>query len=175
MTYIPAADLALEAKKISEELDARTEKLKPKERMALPSQEMPSQPPEVRRNNFSEVALGYTADQARVEAERCLQCPKKPCIEGCPVKIDIPEFIKSIAEGDNGEAIAIIKQASLLPAICGRVCPQESQCQAPCTIGKVAKDVSQSVSIGRLERYVADLEREKGCCNSCVLMKQLAT
>ena len=162
MTYIPAADLALEAKKISEELDARTEKLKPKERMALPSQEMPSQPPEVRRNNFSEVALGYTADQARVEAERCLQCPKKPCIEGCPVKIDIPEFIKSIAEGDNGEAIAIIKQASLLPAICGRVCPQESQCQAPCTIGKVAKDVSQSVSIGRLERYVADLEREKG-------------
>jgi glutamate synthase (NADPH/NADH) small chain len=136
--------------------------LKPKDRMAIPAQEMPSQEPTVRARNFGEVALGYSPEQARVEALRCLQCPSKPCIEGCPVRIDIPAFVKAIAENDFRQGIEIIKRNSLLPAICGRVCPQETQCQEPCTVGKALKDVNQAVSIGRLERFVADLERERG-------------
>jgi glutamate synthase (NADPH/NADH) small chain len=136
--------------------------LKPKDRMAIPAQEMPSQEPTVRARNFGEVALGYSPEQARVEALRCLQCPSKPCIEGCPVRIDIPAFVKAIAENDFRQGIEIIKRNSLLPAICGRVCPQETQCQEPCTVGKALKDVNRAVSIGRLERFVADLERERG-------------
>jgi len=133
-----------------------------KERMAIPAQAMPEQPPEIRRSNMEEVAQGYTAEQAKLEADRCLQCSGAPCIKGCPVGIDIPGFIAAIAEGDNGKAIATIKESSLLPAVCGRVCPQETQCQAPCTVGKALKSVDKAVSIGRLERYVADWERENG-------------
>lgn len=162
MTYIPSEKLAADAKCILEELNARTEPLKPKDRMAIPVQEMPSQDPEVRRSNMREVALGYTAEQAKLEAERCLQCKTAPCIAGCPVAINIPGFIQAIADGDNQKAIDIIKQSSLLPAVCGRVCPQETQCQAPCTVGKGLKSVDKAVSIGRLERYVADWEREQG-------------
>ena len=134
--------------------------LKPKERMAIPSQEMPSQDPIERAKNMEEVALGYTQEQAQLEAMRCIQCKNSPCIAGCPVQIDIPGFIKAIADGDNKAAIDIIKENSLLPAVCGRVCPQETQCQAPCTIGKSLKDVNKAVSVGRLERYVADWERD---------------
>ena len=141
---------------------ARTEPLKPKDRMAIPAQEMPAQDPHVRRRNVSEVALGYTAEQAQLEAMRCLQCKSQPCVAGCPVRIDIPGFVKAIAEGDFQAAIDIIKRNSLLPAVCGRVCPQESQCQAPCTVGKSLKDVDKAVSVGRLERFVADWEREEG-------------
>jgi len=162
MTYIPAEKLADDAKNVLEELTARTEPLKPKDRMAIPAQEMPSQDPAVRRCNMEEVAIGYTAEQAKLEAERCLQCKTAPCIAGCPVAIDIPGFIQAIADGDNQKAIDVIKESSLLPAVCGRVCPQETQCQAPCTVGKSLKSVEQAVNIGRLERYVADWEREQG-------------
>jgi glutamate synthase (NADPH/NADH) small chain len=134
----------------------------PKERLAIPAQEMPAQDPAVRRNNMDEVALGYTAEQAKLEADRCLQCKNAPCIAGCPVGIDIPGFIQAIADGDNKQAVDMIKESSLLPAVCGRVCPQETQCQAPCTVGKALKSVDKAVSIGRLERYVADWERENG-------------
>ncbi len=130
--------------------------------MAIPVQEMPSQDPEVRRHNMSEVALGYTAEQAQLEAQRCLQCKNAPCVNGCPVRIRIPEFLKAAAAGQFGEAVAIIRENSLLPAVCGRVCPQEVQCQLPCTLGKALKSVDLAVSIGRVERYVSDLHRESG-------------
>ncbi len=136
--------------------------LKAKDRMAIPLQEMPAQDPHERRRNMSEVALGYTEDQVRLEAKRCLQCKSKPCIKGCPVAIDIPRFIEKAEEGDFGVALGVIRESSLLPSICGRVCPQEVQCQAYCTVGKSLKDPMKSVSIGRIERYVADWERESG-------------
>ena len=139
-------------------LDGRA--LTPRERMAIPAQEMPAQDPAVRRGNMHEVALGYTAAQARVEALRCLQCNNAPCVDGCPVRIRIPDFVRAIAENRMPDAIRIIRENSLLPAVCGRVCPQESQCQAPCTLGKALKDTDRAVAIGRLERYVADLDRE---------------
>jgi len=141
---------------------ARQEALKPRDRMAIPAQEMPAQAPDARIRNFNEVATGYYAEQARVEAARCLQCKTAPCVEGCPVRINIPAFVKAVADDDLKKAIGIIKENSLLPAICGRVCPQESQCQEPCTLGKSLKDVDKAVSIGRIERFVADWERENG-------------
>ena len=93
---------------------------------------------------------------------RCLQCKNAPCVAGCPVGIRIPDFLKAAAAGRFDEAVAIIRENSLLPAVCGRVCPQEVQCQAPCTLGKALKDVDKAVSIGRVERFVSDLERESG-------------
>lgn len=162
MSYIPAQKLADEATQLLNKVSLREEPLKPKDRMAIPAQEMPTQDPAVRRTNMNEVALGYTPEEAQLEAMRCLQCKTAPCIAGCPVGIDIPGFIQAIADKDNKKASAILKESSLLPAVCGRVCPQESQCQAPCTVGKVLKSVDRAVSIGRLERYVADWERESG-------------
>lgn len=147
-----------EAKEILSALDNNT--ITVKERTNIPLQEMPSQDPMVRITNMEEVALGYTENQVKVEAMRCLQCKNKPCIEGCPVGIDIPAFIKKAAEGDFAGANAKIKESSLLPSICGRVCPQENQCQKYCTVGKIKKDVGQSVAIGRIERFVADYSRE---------------
>jgi glutamate synthase (NADPH/NADH) small chain len=135
--------------------------LKPKDRFEIPSQDMPAQDPSARRKNVSEVATGYTETQARLEALRCLQCKTEPCIEGCSVKIRIKDFVSAIADGDDKKALEIIKENSLLPAVCGRVCPQEVQCQETCTVGKKFKDVSQAVSIGRLERYVADKDSEQ--------------
>ena len=136
--------------------------LTPKERMAIPQQEMPAQDPRERIRNTREVALGYTEEMARTEANRCLQCPTHPCVDGCPVSIDIPGFVHAIAEGRDADAIGIVKRTSLLPAICGRVCPQEKQCMRGCTVGKVARDPMKAVCIGRLERYAADRERERG-------------
>ena len=135
--------------------------LKPKDRYEVPSQDMPAQDSVERRSNVNEVATGYTETQARLEAMRCLQCKTAPCMEGCPVKIRIGDFVSAIADGNYKESLDIIKENSLLPAVCGRVCPQEVQCQLTCTVGKKFKDVEKSVSIGRLERYVADLGRNE--------------
>ena len=131
-----------------------------KERVAIPPQEMPAQDPVLRAKNVSEVALGYSEQEARLEAERCLGCKNQPCISGCPVAVPIPRFIAEIQKGDFKTAVDIIKETNLLPAVCGRVCPQEKQCQAECTLGKILKDAEKSVAIGRLERFVADWERE---------------
>ncbi|MCE5186140.1 MAG: NADPH-dependent glutamate synthase [Planctomycetaceae bacterium] len=136
--------------------------LKPKDRYEIPAQDMPAQDAVRRRQNMNEVAEGFTEFQARMEALRCLQCKNAPCVEGCPVRIRIRDFIAAIAEGDFAEALSIIKENSLLPAVCGRVCPQEVQCQEKCTVGKKFKDVNLSVSIGRLERFVADLGAKQG-------------
>jgi len=130
--------------------------LKPSDRFNIPPQPMPQQDSVERRSNVNEVALGYTETQARLEAMRCLQCKNAPCIKGCPVRIRIGDFIAAIAKGRYAEALAIIKENSLLPAVCGRVCPQEVQCQQVCTVGRKFKDVGKAVSIGRLERFVAD-------------------
>lgn len=162
MSHPTPEELDRQAVTILNENEPRLNDLKPKERMQIPAQEMPTQCPVARGKNFEEVALGYSEAQARVEAMRCLQCRNKPCVKGCPVEIDIPGFIQKIAEGDFQAAIDIIKQQSLLPAICGRVCPQETQCQETCTVGLALKDVDQGVSIGRLERFAADWERQHG-------------
>ena len=114
--------------------------------------EMPSQPPEVRAHNFLEVALGYDEVTALREAQRCLNCKHMPCVDGCPVKIHIPAFIQKVREGDFEAAYQIIAQASSLPAVCGRVCPQENQCESKCVRGIKG----EPVGIGRLERFVAD-------------------
>jgi len=133
-----------------------------KERLAIPPQKMPEQDPQIRAKNLCEVAIGYSKEQAVTEAKRCLNCKKAGCMDGCPVRINIPVFIKYIADGDFQSAIDTIKETSLLPAVCGRVCPQEKQCQKKCVAGVSLKDVEKSVAIGRLERFVADWERENG-------------
>lgn len=130
-----------------------------KDRMEIPLQFMPTGEPKARARQMNEVALGYTREQAIVEANRCLQCKNRPCVNGCPVNVQIPEFIAQVAKGEFKAAVDIVKETNLLPAICGRVCPQEKQCQAQCTLGKVNKDIEKSVCIGRLERFVADYER----------------
>ena len=114
--------------------------------------EMPTQAPEVRAHNFNEVALGYSQETALAEASRCLNCKTRPCVSGCPVNIHIPEFIAKVKEGDFEAAYQIINQTSSLPAVCGRVCPQENQCEKYCTLAKKF----EAVGIGRLERFVAD-------------------
>ncbi|MBW8000532.1 MAG: NADPH-dependent glutamate synthase [Planctomycetes bacterium] len=136
------------------------EGLRPTDRYGIPAQEMPSQDGVERRSNVNEVALGYTESEARLEALRCLQCKNVPCISGCPVRIKIKDFIESIADGNFQEALEIIKENSLLPAVCGRVCPQEVQCQEKCTVGLKFKDVGKAVSVGRLERFAADWAKE---------------
>ena len=119
---------------------------------------MPKQDPKVRVKNFSEVATGYNEEQAIEEATRCLQCVKPQCVAGCPVEVPIPEFIKCIKEHKYAEGIVTIKSKNALPAVCGRVCPQEEQCQVKCVLGKIG----DPVSVGRLERYLADWERDNG-------------
>ena len=120
--------------------------------MSLKKNPMPSQEPDVRNKNFLEVALGYTADIAVDEAQRCLHCKAMPCVSGCPVNIDIPGFIKEIADGNFEGAYSVISKSSSLPAVCGRVCPQENQCEGKCVRGKKG----EAVAIGRLERFAAD-------------------
>jgi len=116
---------------------------------------MPRQDPKLRGKNFNEVALGYSLEQAKEEASRCIQCPKRSCVEGCPVEIDIPGFIEAIREGNMPEAVRILKDKNALPGICGRVCPQETQCEVVCSLNKKGAPIA----IGRLERFVADWER----------------
>lgn len=124
--------------------------------MAMTKVPMPTQDGNVRRNNFDEVALGYTKEMAMEEAQRCLHCPTKPCISGCPVAVNIPDFIEEVKNGEFEKAYQIIRQTSSLPAVCGRVCPQETQCESKCVRGVKG----EAVAIGRLERFVADWHRE---------------
>jgi glutamate synthase (NADPH/NADH) small chain len=119
---------------------------------------MPEQPPEVRAHNFEEVALGFSMEDALTEADRCLMCKKPRCIPGCPVEIDIPAFIDALAHREMKKAYQILKKSNALPAVCGRVCPQESQCEAPCVVGKKL----EPVAVGRLERFVADFGAHRG-------------
>lgn len=130
--------------------------MSPKSKLNLNRVDMPKQSPEIRKRNFQEVALGYTQEMAKEEAGRCLQCKKPKCTEGCPVGVDIPEFIRALRDGDMPEAVKVLKRKNSLPGICGRVCPQEVQCESLCVLNKKGKEVQ--VAIGRLERYVADWE-----------------
>ena len=120
--------------------------------MSLKKNPIPTQEPEIRAHNFDEVAMGYSDEIAIEEANRCLNCKNMPCVNGCPVNIHIPEFIAKIREGDFEGAYQIISQSSSLPAVCGRVCPQETQCESKCVRGIKG----EPVGIGRLERFVAD-------------------
>ena len=129
-----------------------------KERMKIPRQRMPEQDPKVRVGNFYEVPYGFTPEEAMKEAQRCIQCKTPLCVGGCPVNIDIPWFIRLIEEGKFVEAARKLKETNGLPAVCGRVCPQEDQCEKVCVVGKKG----EPVSIGRLERFAADYEREHG-------------
>ena len=152
-----------ERKKLLEQLLEKKKsegKLSDSDRYAIEPQDMPEQHHAERIENVKEVAQGYNETQARLEALRCLQCKKQPCVTGCPVQIRIRDFVTAIAEGQFKKAIDIIKENSLLPAVCGRVCPQEIQCQQSCTVGLKYKDQTKSVSIGRLERFVADMDSE---------------
>ncbi|HUW58337.1 MAG TPA: NAD(P)-binding protein, partial [Planctomycetota bacterium] len=119
---------------------------------------MPQQPADVRTKNFDEVPLGYDEETARAEAVRCINCKDPKCVDGCPVGIDIPGFVRAIAEGKFKESAAIMREANLLPAVCGRVCPQEEQCERVCILGVK----SDPVAIGHLERFIADYERLEG-------------
>ncbi len=143
-----------------DEVLKRADDLSPKERLSLPKQPMPERPAAERRHSQDEVPLGFDELHAMLEACRCLECKAKPCVSGCPVGVDIPGFIRLIRRGDFAGAIAKIRECNCLPAVTGRVCPQETQCQLHCTIAKARKNPEEAVSIGRLERFVADWERE---------------
>ena len=130
----------------------------PKDIGKIPRQNMPEQDPKARAKNFNEVPFGYSPETAMLEASRCIQCKRPFCVEGCPVEIDIPAFIKLISEGKFLEAARKIKEKNILPAVCGRVCPQEEQCEMKCVLGKKF----EPVAIGRLERFAADHERNEG-------------
>ncbi len=130
----------------------------PEKKKKTPRQKMPEQAPDVRAGNFDEVPLGYTPEQARAEAARCLQCKKPVCISGCPVEVDIPKFIREIRDGEYAQAVRTLWSKLSLPAVCGRVCPQESQCEGVCVLS--GKD--EPVAIGNLERFAADTERLHG-------------
>lgn len=132
-------------------------KAKPK-KTSIPRTPIPEQAAKKRAKNFDEVALGYTHDQALIEASRCLMCKKPKCIAGCPVGIEIPDFIKALADDDPAAAISKLKEKTSFPAVCGRVCPQEDQCEKVCILGKK----HEPVAIGRLERYAADWEAAQG-------------
>jgi glutamate synthase (NADPH/NADH) small chain len=129
-----------------------------KERRQIQRHPMPVQESAKRRTNFSEVALGYGPEQAIAEANRCLGCKKPPCVAGCPVEVDIPDFIVALRDGDMDTSLRILKSKNSLPAICGRVCPQETQCEIVCVLAKKA----EPVAIGRLERFIADWDLERG-------------
>jgi glutamate synthase (NADPH/NADH) small chain len=133
----------------------------PKKKIDLNRREMPKQRSEVRRHNFNEVALGYAAETAIEEASRCLQCPSANCVKSCPVEIDIPAFVRCIAAGDFAEGIRILKDKNCLPAVCGRVCPQEEQCEGSCSLVKKRGQIA----VGRLERFLADWEAAQADVN----------
>ncbi len=143
----------------NEEKNEEKQKVKKERRKLIPNKvAMPEQDPIERGKNFNEVNLGYTVEQALKEAERCIFCPKPPCVKGCPVEVPIKDFIELIRDKDFVGASRKIKETNLLPAVCGRVCPQEDQCEKVCVVGKKF----EPVSIGRLERFAADFEREAG-------------
>ncbi|MGY5876835.1 MAG: NAD(P)-binding protein, partial [Candidatus Thorarchaeota archaeon] len=146
---------------------AEKKELTAKERMAIPRAKMPEQDPAARAQNFEEVPFGLTPEMAMLEAQRCISCRNKPCVGGCPVGVKIPEFIALVAEGKFAEAARLIKTTNVLPAVTGRVCPQETQCEGACTLFKRFG----GVSIGALERFVADYEREEGLIESPKLPK----
>src|SRR5512139_2704672 len=135
-----------------------SEEVKAPKKEKIPRQKMPEQLPHVRARNFDEVPFGYTPELAKKEAERCIQCKDPRCKQGCPVEIDIPQFIGLIKEGDFEGAIRKLWEKNALPAVCGRVCPQEVQCEGLCIVGK--KD--QPVAIGNLEKFTADYQRNQG-------------
>lgn len=145
-----------------------------KGRKIAPRTPMPEQPADVRNRNFQEVTLGYTLEQAQKEAERCIQCKKPGCRKGCPVEIDIPGFIAQIVKGDLDAAYKVIRDTNSLPAVCGRVCPQETQCEGGCILVKKG----EAVAIGRLERFVADAHLAKSACDQltgeavCALVRE---
>ncbi|MEE9554406.1 MAG: NADPH-dependent glutamate synthase [candidate division Zixibacteria bacterium] len=143
------------------------EKIQKKDRMKIPRSSMPEQDPNERAKNFTEVPFGLSEEQALQEASRCLECPKAPCIAGCPVEVDIPGFITLVMEKDYAGAARKIKETNALPAICGRVCPQEEQCEQVCILSKKFTPVA----VGYLERFVADYERE----NNLVVMPKIAS
>ncbi|MGA2263090.1 MAG: NADPH-dependent glutamate synthase [Acidobacteriota bacterium] len=126
----------------------------PKKKIDLNRREMPKQEPKIRRYNFNEVALGYSAETAMEEAARCLQCPSANCVKSCPVEIDIPAFVELVAAGNFAEGVRVLKEKNCLPAICGRVCPQEEQCEGSCSLVKKGGQIA----IGRIERFLADWE-----------------
>ena len=128
-----------------------------------PRQPLPEQDPAKRRHNFQEVPFGYDEETAVLEASRCLGCKKPKCVDGCPVEIDIPGFVGLVRERKFKEAMTVIRATNNLPAICGRVCPQETQCEELCVLGKAKKSgpPGEPVAVGRLERFLADYEREK--------------
>jgi glutamate synthase (NADPH/NADH) small chain len=136
-----------------------------KSKINLNRVEMPKQPPRVRKYNFEEVALGYDQARAEDEASRCIQCKRPKCVEGCPVGVEIPAFIRALREKDMPEAVSALKRKNSLPGVCGRVCPQEVQCESRCVLGKKGK--GGQVAIGRLERFVADWERTQEKCPPC--------
>ena len=142
----------------SEPKPAQAGPTKAKAKPKIPRQPMPEQDPRRRRTNFEEVPRGYTEETAMLEASRCIQCKKPGCVAGCPVNINIPAFIKKIAEGRFVDALIKLREQTALPAVCGRVCPQESQCEAGCILGKKG----DPVAIGRLERFAADYARKHG-------------
>ncbi len=154
-------------------MDNTTPKKKEK-KPVVPRTPMPCQDPKIRARNFEEVATGYTREMAMTEAARCLQCKKPLCVKGCPVEVPIPEFIAAVARGDMDSAYRIIKSTNSLPAVCGRVCPQEVQCEGKCIVGKK----HEPVAIGRLERFVADTYIATSACeqvtgtNACALPVQ---
>jgi len=139
----------------------------------IPNNKTPikEQDPKVRAHNFKEVVLGYSLEEAVAEANRCLQCVNQPCVAGCPVNIDIPGFILALKNRDLPKSAEILKSYNNLPAVCGRVCPQESQCEGRCTVGKM-KD-HEPVAIGKLERFVADWEASQGMIKPEIQSKKL--
>jgi glutamate synthase (NADPH/NADH) small chain len=139
-------------------LEVSADEAKPKPKPRAGRESMPRQDPQVRRHNFDEVALGYSEEQAVREAKRCLKCKKRPCVSGCPVEIEIPAFVQQIAEHNFDGAVAKLREKNSLPAVCGRVCPQEDQCEKLCVLGVKA----EPVAIGRLERFAADHDMRSG-------------
>lgn len=162
MEHIDSSTLAAKALEAYSALKAKMAagSLTAKDRMAIEQQKMPTLPPKARARQMKEVAIGYTLEAAVVEANRCLQCKTSPCVAGCPVNVRIKDFIAEVQNENFAQAASIIKQTNLLPAICGRVCPQEKQCQGQCTVGKALGGADKAVSIGRLERFVADWARK---------------